>query len=491
MNFRFFSTLKTGACTLSCFLWLSLSTGSTQAQIQQLKIPDLGDSTSAFSSPEQEYALGQSWLRAFRRQAPILDDPLIFTYLHNLISRLAYHSLLGNKKFSLLVVDSPAFNAFAVPGNVIGVNTGLLNYAETEDQLASVLAHELAHLSQRHYARSMQQQQSTQAFNMAALLGSLLILASGNAEAGIAALTATQAAAISDRLKYSRLHEQEADRIGMQTLAKAGMNPAAAAYMFQHMLLSMRYREDIKEYDFLLTHPLTDSRVADAFNQARSYPARDDQDNFNFHLAKARIYVLGSKNPEAAIKHFKNRQRKIKFEHANSYGLALAYLKAEKFSDAKTIIDPLYRQSPHRKAYVLAKAKILEKEKKFAEAISLLQQHLSLSPYNYPYSMALAELFLVIQKPNEASKILLTLTRKDHQDNPNVWYLLAESEGLAGNIDGVHLARAEYFIQVGALTQALRHLNLALPLIQDDFQLTARTHIRIKQLQRLVQSEQF
>ena len=143
---------------------------------------------------------------------------------------------------------------------------------------------------------------------MAALLGSLLVLATGSPEAGMAALTATQAAAISDQLKYSRIHEQEADRIGMQTLADSGMNPAAAANMFQHMLLTMRYRQDIKEFDFLLTHPLTDSRVADAFNHARSYPAQEDQDSFAFHLVKARIKVLDSKNPKAAIKYFKHQQ---------------------------------------------------------------------------------------------------------------------------------------------------------------------------------------
>ena len=476
--------------TLPCIILSASLLPSNTSLSNPIKLPDLGDATSAYSSPEKEYALGQGFLRAFRRQAPLQDDPLIHAYLNDLIHRLAYYSLLDNKQFSLLVVDSAAFNAFAVPGNVIGVNTGLISYADTEDQLSSVLTHELAHLSQRHYARSMQQQQSSQALTLAGLLGSLLILAAGNPEAGMAALTATQAAAISDRLKYTRLHEQEADRIGMQNLAESGMNPAAAANMFQHMLISMRYRKDVKEFDFLLTHPLTESRVADAFNQARAYPAKEDQDSFAFHLIKARIRVLNSKHPKKTIKFFQTNADVAKFKQANQYGLALAYMEDEQLDKAAPIIHSLYRDSPQRKSYALIKAQLFNAQEKYAEAISLLEQHLSLSPHNYPFSMALAKIYLLDYKPEKASKILIDLSRHGHKDNPDVWYLLAETQGLAGNIAGVHLARAEFFIQIGAFTQAQRHLKLALPMVEDNLQQSARTQIRIQQVMRMLQSQQ-
>ena len=489
MNFRVFLSHTAKHLTLS--FALTYSAAALSNSDNNIVLPDLGDSTSAYSNPQQEIELGRNWLRAFRRQAPIQEDPLIYAYLHDLIRRLAYHSPLDNKQFSLVIVDSPAFNAFAVPGQVIGINTGLLTYAETEDQLSSVLAHELAHLSQRHYARSMQRQESTQILTMAALLGSLLVLATGSPEAGMAALTATQAAAISDRLKYSRLHEQEADRIGMQTLADSGMNPAAVATMFQHMLLTMRYRQDIKEFDFLLTHPLTDSRVSDAFNHARSYPAKEDQDSFNFHLAKARIHVLDSKNPHAAIKHFRENKKTAKFKKASDYGLALALIHADELEEAEKIIQLLYQESPHRKAYVLAKAELLNKQQKYALSSSLLELHLSLSPYNYPYTMALANTYLLNYQAQKASNILTDLTQHGFQHKPDVWYLLAEAEGLAGNIAGVHLARAEFFIHIGAFTQAQRHLNLALPLVQDNLQASARIQIKIQRVERMRQAMQF
>ncbi|NRB39503.1 MAG: M48 family metallopeptidase [Pseudomonadales bacterium] len=490
MNFRvFFPTFARPLLLASTLVFCPILTAKSANKV--IELPSLGDSTSAFSNPAQELLLGQNWLRAFRRQAPIQEDPLVYAYLHDLIRRLAYHSPLSNKQFSLVIVDSPAFNAFAVPGQVIGVNTGLLSYADTEDQLASVLAHELAHLSQRHYARSMQRQESTQALTMAALLGSLLILAAGSPEAGMAALTATQAAAISDRLKYSRLHEQEADRIGMQTLADSGMNPAAVANMFQHMLLTMRYRQDIKEFDFLLTHPLTDSRVSDAFNHARSYPSQHDQDNFAFHLVKARIHVLNSKNPQADIKYFQRQRESATFKKASDYGLALALTKAGQLDKAEKTINTLYRESPNRKAYVLAKAELLKEQQKYAQSSSLLELHLSLSPYNYPYSMALAQVYLLDYKAKRASEVLKDLTRHGYRHQPDIWYLLAEAEGLSGNIAGVHLARAEFFMHIGAFTQAQRHLKLALPLIKDDLQATARVQIKIQNVERMRQAMQF
>src|SRR5690554_2900638 len=180
-------------------------------QADAVKLPELGNSTSSIVSLQQEYQLGQYWLRAFRQQASLLDDPLLYTYVHGLIQSLAYYSPLEEKYFDLLLVDNTSFNAFAVPGHIIGVHSGLFLYANTEDQLASVLTHEIAHLSQRHYARSVEQRRQQNMLSLAGLLGSLLLIAAGGGDAGIAALTATQAAAISSQLRYSRIHEQEAD----------------------------------------------------------------------------------------------------------------------------------------------------------------------------------------------------------------------------------------------------------------------------------------
>lgn len=472
----------------SVIFWLLLT---SIAQADAYNLPELGDGSSSIVSLQEEYQTGQSWLRAFRRQAPISTDPLTYTYLHELIQRLAFYSPLSEKYFSLIVIDSTAFNAFAVPGNIIGINTGLFKYAETEDQLASVIAHELAHLSQRHYARSIGRQKAQNLATMAAFLGSLLIMASSSGEAGIAALTATQAAAIDNQLKYSRLQEQEADRIGMNTMVNANMNPEALAHMFQHMLVATRYRTDIKQYDFLLTHPLAESRVSDAVNQAREYPRKSDQDNFVFHLIKARIAFLTETNPELAIKHFQDETKNTKFPKASKYGLALALMAAGQIEEAAPIIHSLYQDSPHQTAFLLAYIDLLTHQQKYAEATTIIQQHLAFTPKNYALNMKAATFFLKINQPAKAVSLLRILSASKFPDTPDVWYLLAEAEGLAGNIVEVHLSRAEYFERMGDLTQSQRHLNLALPMLTDNAQATAKVKIRLKEIEQLKQNQQF
>lgn len=477
--------------TFRAFIWLFMLQASINLQADPVKLPDLGDSASSVVSLQQEYQTGQSWMRAFYRQAKVADDPLLYDYLHDLVQRLAVHSQLEEKRFNLLVVDSKAFNAFAVPGNVVGINTGLFHYAETEDQLAAVIGHELAHLSQRHYARSLDRQKNQSIATLAGLLGSLLILASGDAEAGIAAVTATQAAAIDNQLKYSRIQEQEADRIGMQTLANAGMNPEAVAHMFQHMLVVTRYRTDIRQYDFLLTHPLSDTRVADAFNQARDYTRIPDQDSFNFHLMKARVILKDSQNPKTAIALFRRESEDSKYTKASEYGLALALLADGQLQEAAKLIDQLYNEAPHQLAFAIAKVELLAAQGKLEEALALGQQHLALSPTNYPLSVLTAKLLQEANQPAQAAQVLRRLVASGQPDTPNVWYALAETEGLAGNILQVYLARAEYYIRIGAFPQAQKNLHLAEPLLQGDMQALSRLQMRLRSIEQLQQMQQF
>jgi len=120
---------------------------------EDLKIPNLGESSTSLFSSEFEYNLGRSWLKAFRRQAPTVNDPLLYSYLESIVFDLVTHSDLQDRRIELVIVDNPNINAFAVPGGVIGVHTGLFQYAQTEDEFATVMAHEIAHLSQRHFSR--------------------------------------------------------------------------------------------------------------------------------------------------------------------------------------------------------------------------------------------------------------------------------------------------------------------------------------------------
>ena len=465
------------ALIIFTFSQVSLSANS-------LNLPDLGSSSGRLVSQQQENALGQQWLRAFRQQAPIEEDAIVYSYTQNLIRRLAYHSELSNKSFDLLLVDNNSFNAFAVPGNVIGINTGLFHYADSEDQLASVIAHELGHLSQHHYARTLEQQKEDQWKNIAALLAGILVMATTGGTEGVAAITAAQAQAMGSQLKYSRLHEQEADRVGVETMASAGLNPSAAAYMFQKLLVNSRYRDDINQFDFLLTHPLTESRVTDAFNQSRQFPTIEDVDSFHFHLIKNRLYVLNTQAKDA-IAHFKSSLNTDEFPNASRYGLALAYLKNKQLKQAKPIIEKLYQVSSHEVIYIELFIQYLHLNQEQNKAITMAEQHLALHPNNYPLAKLLGEISLATDANRGLLPLYNVVMNNGSKTTPDVWYLLSELEGKSGNIIQVHLIRAEYYASIGAYTESIKHLKFALPLLEktDRSQDIARTRYRIEQLE--------
>ena len=190
-------------------------------------LPSLGDSSSAIVSPEKEHQLGRAWLSILRGQVRQLEDPLLKDYVERSVYRLAESSQLNDRRLEFIILASPQLNAFAAPGGIIGVNGGLLLHAQTEAEYASVMAHELAHLSQRHFARGLEAQKRMQVPIMAAMLAGIVAAAAGGGDLGIAAIASTQAAAIQEQRRFSRQNEQEADRIGLVNLQKAGFNPRA------------------------------------------------------------------------------------------------------------------------------------------------------------------------------------------------------------------------------------------------------------------------
>ncbi|GAA5316290.1 MAG: M48 family metalloprotease [Candidatus Pelagadaptatus aseana] len=457
----------------------------TVSQAQNYNLPSLGDSTSATISPQKEYELGQAWLRSFRSKVPANSDALTYVYLEQLLNRLARHSQLSENKLELVVVNNPSMNAFAVPGGVVGVHTGLFLHAESEGQLASVLSHELAHLSQRHFARSVAKQQQNTIPMMAAMLASLVIAATTGGDAGLAAITATQAAALDSQLRFSRQNEQEADRIGMQTMVAAEMDPHSVAEMFERMLRTTRYSR--RPPEFLLTHPVTESRIADALNRAQKYPKRSTPSSLDFHLMRARATLLHTETPEQAVKRFRSElEGDTLSEEASRYGLVIALNKSHQYQQATEAIIPLLQQSPDKVAYVMARADTLAGQEDFTGALQLVEQHLQQQPGNHPLTVRYAELLMRNGNYPLCEEVLTAHIKRRPKDD-YVWYLLAEAHGLAGNIYGVHTARAEYFILNGVLDKARQQLENALALVKDNYMKRTLLEERIRQLNALME----
>lgn len=473
----------------SLCMFALLSPRQAMAVSADLQIPDLGDASSSMFSSQQEYQLGRGWLMAFRNQAPVIHDPVLSDYLEYLIYNLASFSQLKDRRLELVVVDNKSMNAFAVPGGVVGVHNGMFLYAENEDQLASVLSHELAHLSQRHFARGVEKQKSSSITNLAALLGALVVAATAGGDAGLAAITATQAAAMESQLRYSRQNEQEADRIGMLTMVNADLDPMAVAAMFEQMQRSSRYYS--RPPEFLLTHPVTERRISDARSRASRYPPRRPRDNFEYHLMKARVELYFEKNVNAAIKRFRTATKEDPdYADAHRYGLVLALTEARRLEEAQEELDILLTKDPDRITYLVAQSELWVAAGQPRRALEMLDKQLKYNPNNFPLTMSYYQALLRAGDKLAAEQVLADQAERRPTD-PQLWYELAEVRGLTGDIIGLHQARAEYFVLMGRPDQATRQLNYALQTPGIDNATAARLKQRIAEIQQWKEAMNF
>ncbi len=470
---------KTMGRTVKIFVLSLFMSLSTTHAVADFNLPELGDASSAIVSHKQEYELGQTWLRLYRSRVPTSSDPLIHNYTEQLLTRLAKSSQLKNRQLELIVVENPSMNAFAVPGGVIGVHTGLFLYAESEAQFASVLSHELAHLSQRHFARGVEQAQKASLPTMAAMLASLVLAATAGGDAGIAALTATQAAALDSKLRFSRQNEQEADRIGMQTMVAAGEDPYAVPDMFERMLKATRYSR--RPPEFLLTHPVTESRIADSLNRAGKFTRQTHPESLDYHLMRARVLLKHENTPQDGVKRFTSELEGDSVSpEASRYGLVLALIDSGQVDRAREAIKPLMALSPSKPAYVIAAADI-EVNDNIDKALQRLKAELENNPTHHAYNVRYAELLMKAGRYALSEEVLAQHVRRKPKDD-YVWYLLAEVHGLAGNILGVHEARAEYFILNGIYDKAQIQLKNALKLSRGSYHKTALLEEKLKQV---------
>lgn len=441
-------------------------------------LPALGDASSSIVSPEQEYLLGRAWLSLLRGQVRQLSDPLLKDYVESSVYRLTETSQLQDRRLEFVLLESPHLNAFAAPGGIIGVNGGLFIHAQTEAEYASVMAHELAHLSQRHFARGLEAQQRMQIPMMAAMLAGVVAAAAGAGDAGIAAIVSTQAAAIQAQRRFSRQNEQEADRIGILNLEKAGYDPRAMPQMFARLM--RQYRYDQKPPEFLLTHPVTESRIADTTNRAEQLADGGIEDSLRYQLIRARTQLRFETTPGLGAKRFRAQLNENADLDAARYGLALAQIKGGQLDEARSALAPLLNKAPDELIYNLAQIELEVTANRLPQAEQYLQRMLRQYPGSYPLRQARIDLLIKQGQTTQAAKELDQLAAQRSAD-PDIWYQVAEIRGLTGNIVGVHEARAEYFALVGDYDQAIEQLDFA-KRRSSNFQLASRIDARQQRL---------
>lgn len=467
-------------CLLACAVTISPWSWSAT---DDLKIPNLGESSTSLFSADYEHQLGRMWLRSFRGQAPIKNDPLLHSYLESLVFELVQHSELQDRRIELVIVDNPTINAFAVPGGVIGVHSGLFQYAVTEDEFATVMAHEIAHLSQRHFSRRMEMTQEQGPMQLAGLLAGVLLAATVGTDAGMAAMTTAQGLTQDAQLRYSRANEAEADRVGLRTLYNAGMDPYAAPQMFERMYAATRYSQSGRIPEFLRTHPLSEKRISDTRTRAMQYPKRIRSVSLDYQLMRARVAVQAARTPEEAVAFFRSALEGDSISSAaTTYGLVLALTAAGRADEAALALDSIWSGDSDRIEYVIADAEIDLARGNSARAVATLERRLELSPGNHPLTMSYAHALQQAGSPHLAEAVLIEQSRRMPGD-PGLWYLLAEVQGLAGNIVGLHRSRAEYFILINALDAAERQLTYAQNLVGSDFTTSSLINQRMRDIQ--------
>lgn len=458
---------------LLCFFWLIAAPALSE------DLPSFGDASSGIVSQREERELGHAYLSIIRGQTAQIPDPLLKNYLEETVYRLAESSQVQDPRFSFILLKSPQLNAFAAPGGIIGVNGGLFLYAQTEGEFASVIAHELAHLSQRHFARGLEARQQMQIPMMAAMLGGIIAMAAGAGDAGVAAIASSQAAAMQAQQRFSRQNEQEADRIGMQTLGNAGYDPRSMPDMFSRLMSQYRYNSKPPEY--LMSHPVTESRIADTLNRAEQYPEGGVRDRVRYQLMRSRVQVIFEETPGLAAKRFQGMLKEDPNYDPARYGLAIAYLRAGQLKEAEENLKPLLVKAPNELVFNLAQIELDLAAKRLGAARSRIEKMLTAFPNNYPVLQALADLLDQEGKYAEAEKTLDKLVKKRPYD-PDIWYQLAEVRGQTGNIIGLHQARAEYFALVGDYSQAIEQLNFAKRRAASNYPLASRIDAREQQL---------
>jgi len=367
----------------------------------------------------------------------------------------------ATRHFQYSTVREPGVNAFAIFGGFIFCNYGTILASGNESELAGVLAHETAHVTQRHLAREVNAQSHQGLEQAATILGAILIgvLAGGNGQAMEGAVAAAEGMAIQRQINFTRTQEYEADRVGIGFLASAGFDPNAMANFFE----AMSRHEGLNGAwvpEMLRDHPVTANRVAEARARAAQYEHRKPNQSVGYALIKERVRVLTTPREEL-IHLYTDIGAEHEPELDKSYGQALTLIAIGRPAAAVAILEPLvnHHQGNTLLYAALGQAQMAAKEPK--EGLATFETALGLFPRNVPLSIRYAEALLSAGRPRDAHMALLDLFNNIEPTPPQI-RLTAMAASAAGDAGDAYYYMSEYHIANGDLTLSVQQLQLAL-----------------------------
>ncbi|MBY6199286.1 tetratricopeptide repeat protein [Vibrio hangzhouensis] len=469
-------------------LCVATAISAPQLSYAELDLPEIGTAAGATLTIDQELIYGDAYMRMIRASSPIVNDPVLNEYVDSIGHRLVSSANDVKTPFTFFMIRDRNINAFAFFGGYVALHTGLFLHAHSESELASVMAHEIAHVTQRHLARRMEDEARRSPATVAALVGSLL-LAIASPQAGMAALTATTAGSMQASINYTRSNEKEADRFGIATLARAQFDVNDMPRFFGR--LADEYRYASKPPPMLLTHPLPEDRITDTRERAQNYPPLRIEPSINYHLARARIVAryAGIKQ-NSALDWFERTAKKASptIQDSFEYGKALVYLDNSQLEQAEAILNKLLKKSPENNFYLDAASDLYIAQKKPQQAVSLMKKALKVKPNNPVITINYANALLESEQYKESIQVLQRYTH-DNPNDTNGWHLLSEANIKLGNSAEDLAARAEILALNAQWDKSIQLYSQASQLAELGSLKQARYDARIDQL--LVERDRF
>ena len=456
---------------------------------EDINLPDIGSPADAVLSKNDEAQIGAAIMRQINASGMVVKDPQVSEYVSEIGHRVAAQANNGDYKFSFFVVDDPSINAFALPGGYIGVHTGLLEATRTEDELAGVLAHEVAHVTQRHIARAVTANKRQSMLSTAIMLGALIAGAMGGVDGEVmqGSIAMAQGMSAQAQINFTRSNEHEADRVGMSALADAGFDPNGMASFFEVISRSTSPSQS-RVPEFLRTHPVSSSRIAEARSRARAYPEVRTNDSTNYGVARARLLVARYEKPADAVEFFERQPTEYQTDRWQ-YGLAVAYLADDQHNKALRIFEELVSREPGVIAYHIGVAQAQLELEQIDAAEQTYAQALELFPRNVPLVVRYAEALLRLGDAEKAHTILLDLFNNTAPTADQV--LLIERSAIKANkLAEAHYYRAEYSFMTGDLVGGINFLRQALQLPELEEIQRIRFEARIDFVREFMSAEQ-
>jgi predicted Zn-dependent protease len=470
-------------------LLLSAAFLTISAGAADVDLPDIGSPADATLSKNTEAQIGRSIMSQIRASGQLVEDPQITEYINDIGHRISAQANDGDHKFTFFVIDDPNINAFALPGGYIGVHTGLLEATRSEDELAGVLAHEVAHVTQRHIARAIHANSRQSILNTAIMLGAILAGAAAGASGDVVqgAIAVAQGTAAQQQINFTRSSEYEADRVGISALAEAGFDPQGMASFFE-VISRGGGAPEYRVPEFLRTHPVTSARIAEARGRARDYTPVHTSDTVNYGIARSRLIVERMDTSEEAVRYFE-RESYTNQSEAERYGRAVAYMRAGRNLEANRIFEELVDNDQEVIAYHVGLAQSELALERNLDSMRSFERAKELFPRNVPLIVHYAEALLQLGDAKRAHEILLDLLN-NVPPTPEQVRLIARAADEAGDTAEAHYYMSEYRIMIGDLVGGVNFLRQALrvPDLQEIQRI--RFEARIDFLQEYMTEEQ-